>query len=131
MFQMFMFQQAKAKEMVLWHEAQVWFPSLLMLEMPWNTVYFTGCWVEWGQNGTDLLCTHSQLNTKLCNEAQADEFMLNNTLLWHECIFQGYVVFADVGIQCFPEIDCFVIHLCFLDTFINYTSCEVIALPVM
>lgn len=55
--QVFMFQ--RAKETALRHEARVLAPSRLLVETAWNTVYFTGQWVEWGQNGTDLLFTHS------------------------------------------------------------------------
>lgn len=84
-----MFVSQRAKEMVLRHEARMLFPSHPLVEMVWNTVYFTGCWVEWYQNCTDLLFTHSQLNTSLCNEAQGDEPILKFTKLWNRCIYQG------------------------------------------
>lgn len=75
--QVFMFQQAK--EMVQRHECY-------FLHVCWwkwrEIVYFTGRWVEWGQNGTGLHLTHSQLNTSLCNGAQGDELTLNITTLW-------------------------------------------------
>lgn len=89
-FQVFMFQ--RAKEVVLRHEARVILLSRLLVEMAWNTVYFTGRWVEWDQTSTDLLFTHSQLNTSHCNGAQGDEPALYITTLWNGCIYQGWVL---------------------------------------
>ena len=43
---------SERKETVLRCEMRVLFPSCLSLGMAWNTVYFTGRWVAWGQNST-------------------------------------------------------------------------------
>lgn len=88
-FQVFMFQ--RAKEMVLRHEARVSFPSRLLVEVAWNTVYFTGCWVECGQSGTNLRFTHSQLNTWLCTRWWTLNINSNITTLWNKCFYQGWV----------------------------------------
>lgn len=98
-FQVFMFQ--RAKEVVLRHEARVILLSRLLVEMAWNTVYFTGRWVEWDQTSTDLLFTHSQLNTSHCNGAQGDEprALYHHTVEWVHLSGVG-AVSVDDGIHC-------------------------------
>lgn len=89
-FEVFMFQ--RAKEMLLGHECY-------FLQVCWwkwrEIVYFTGCWVVWGQNGTDLHFTPSQLNTSLCNGAQGDE-----PSLWSRWIHQAVACVTDDRTQC-------------------------------
>jgi len=58
---------------------------LLLVEMGWNAVYFTGRWVELGQNGTNLLFTHSQLNISICKGAQGDKPTFYDATLRQVC----------------------------------------------